>query len=56
MWRFVSNKPNLNESLSEATEICDDKIQKKNRNVRKKSPKHTLQRKSQTVSFDYREK
>ena len=56
MWKFTSNKPNENESQSEATEIWDDNIQKKKRNINKKSPRHTIQRKSQKVSDDYRDK
>ena len=56
MWKFISNKPNENEFTSEATYIWDYKIQKKKRTIRKKSPKHTLKRKSQKVSFEYRNK
>ena len=32
------------------------KIQKKKRTITKKSPKHTLQRKRQRISVDYRDK
>ena len=53
MWKFISNEPNENDFLSEATEICDDKIQTNNRTISKKSPKHTLQRKRQKISADY---
>ena len=56
MWKFISNEPNLNESLSELIEIFDDKIQKKKSNISKKSPKHTFQRKRQKFSVDYRGK
>ena len=47
MWKFISNKPNKNESQSEATEICDDKIKNKKRSITKKTTKHTLQIKRQ---------
>ena len=56
MWEFISNETSENESHSEATEICDDKIQKKKSNINKKSPKHTLQRKRQKITIDYRNK
>ena len=56
MWKFISNEPNENGSPSEATEICDDKIQKKKRNIRKKPPKHTLQIKRHKIPVGYREK
>ena len=48
-----SNEPNDNESHSEVTEICDDKIQNKKSSINKKSINHTLQRKRQKT-VDYR--
>ena len=54
--KFISNEPNENEYLCEATDICDDKIQNKKRTIRKKQPKHTLQIKRQIVSVDYSNK
>ena len=42
MWKFISNEPNENESLSEATEICDTKTKKKKRTISKKSPKYAI--------------
>ena len=56
MWKFISNEPNENESLSEATEIFHDKLQKNKGGITKKSPKNTLQRKRQKFSADYRGK
>ena len=56
MWKFISNEPNKNYSQNEATQICDDKIQKKNRSITKKSPKHTLQIKRENMTYYYREK
>ena len=47
MLKVISNEPNENKFSSEATEICDDNIQKKQRNISKKYPKHTLQIKRQ---------
>ena len=41
MWRFISNKPNENESQIEATEIHDDMIKNNKRSIAKKSTKHT---------------
>ena len=55
MWKFISNDPNENESLSEATEICDDKIRNKKRTISKKMSEHTLQRKRQKIADEYRE-
>ena len=55
MWKFISNEPNENESQSEATEICDEKIQKKKITITKKSPRQNLQRKRQKISDDYRD-
>ena len=48
MWKFISNEPNENESQSEATEICDDKIQNKKRSITKKN--------NQTYSSEKEEK
>ena len=45
MCKFISNKPNENESQIEATEIHYDKIQNKKRRTTKYSTKHTLQKK-----------
>ena len=45
IWDYISNEPNKNESQSEITEICDDKIQTKKRGITKKPTKHTLHRK-----------
>ena len=56
MLKFLSNEQNENQSPCEAIDVCDDKIQKKKRTIRKKSPKHTLKRKIQKVSFEYRKK
>ena len=56
MWKFISNGINENESPSEATGICDDKIQKKKSTITKKSPKHNLQIKRQKISVDYKDK
>ena len=56
MLKFISNEPNENEYQFELIEICDDKIQKKNRTINNKSTKHTLQRKNQKISVDYRNK
>ena len=39
MWKFISNGPNTNESQGEATEICDDKFQKKKENMNKNHPR-----------------
>ena len=55
MWEFISNGPNENESQSESTDIHDDKIQNKKRNITKKPTKHTLQRKRKKT-VDYRDK
>ena len=55
IWKFISNKPNENESPCEAIEICDDKIKNKKRIISKKIPKHTLQRKRKKIPFDYRD-
>ena len=51
--KSISNVPNENEYQFDAVEICDDKIQKKKRNISKKLPKHTLQRQRQKISVDY---
>ena len=45
--KFISNEPNENESPSEATDICDDNIQKKNRTITNESTKLNLQIKRQ---------
>ena len=47
------NKPNENESHSEATETHNDKIQNKKRTANKYSTKHNIQRKRQKP-VDYR--
>ena len=41
-WKFISNEQNENEFMNEATEICNDKIQKKRNTIIKKSPKHNI--------------
>ena len=52
---FFSNEPNENEYQSEATDIHDDKIQKKKRTANKYSTNNYLQRKRQK-RVDNREK
>ena len=49
MLKFISNEPNENESQYKVTDICDEKIQKKNRTINKKSTNHTIQRKRQKI-------
>ena len=45
MWKFISNEPNEDESPSEAIDICDYKIQKKNKTITKNHPsKHFRER------------
>ena len=56
MWKFISNKPNENKSQSEAKEICYDNIQNKKSSITKKPTKHTLERKRQKITVDYRDK
>ena len=56
MLKFISNESNENESQCEATEIYDNRIQKKKSTINKKSTNNTLQRKSQKFSVKYREK
>ena len=56
MLKFISNEPNENESQCEVTKIFDDKIHKKKSNINNKWTKHTLQRKRQKFSADYRKK
>ena len=47
MWKFISNKPNENESQIEATETHDENIQNKKRSTTKRSTNNNLQRKRQ---------
>ena len=56
MLKFISNGSNENQSQCEVTDICDDKIQRNKRTNNKKETKHTLQRKGQKISVDYRNK
>ena len=56
MWKFILTEPNETKSKSEATDICDNNIQNKKRNVTNKSPKRTLQRKRHKIAVDYRDK
>ena len=56
MWKFISNEQNENESQSEVTDICDDKTQNKKRSITNKPTNHTIQRKRQKITVDYREK
>ena len=50
MFKLTSNEPNEIEYQCEVTNIRDDKIQNKKRDINKKLTKNTLQRKRQKIS------
>ena len=56
MFNFIPNEQNENEYQCESTQICDDKIQNKKRDINKKLTKNTLQRKRQKKLVDSRNK